>query len=145
MVYISRWISRLYLREIKYDRYKSVYINYSKKCFIIPLNIFIVWKDIFYQNSGISLGHAISNGRSSFKGFSQNNPVAYKVSKNCYLRHIILLTLGPAYVTLASRQNWRQLVVISAYVDASRKFALIGNYEIQLIVVVRTLMSSASW
>ena len=28
----------------------------------------------------------------------------------------------------ASRQNWRQLVGISAYVDASRKFALIGNF-----------------
>ena len=36
--------------------------------------------------------------------------------------------LGPAYGALAIRQNSRQLVVISAYVDASRKFTLIGNF-----------------
>ena len=39
-----------------------------------------------------------------------------------------LIALGPSYVALAIRYNWRQLVVISAYVDASRKFALIGNF-----------------
>ena len=47
----------------------------------------------------------------------------------CFTHACTYIQLGPAYVALASRQNWRQLVVISAYVDALRKFALIGNFR----------------